>query len=214
MIIPVLSPYFLWHPYIAQFLIRRIFYLLVLSTTVLSDSWQWFQIVRLLQIFGPLSICRTECVLCEADTESESQQRDTPPPKRKKYSCVFRAQVFPWARPLKKGSTYALCNHDISLSKGGSKDLRRHEQTSLHSQWDSASSGSSSLDAIFGPSRAAIKFGYFLGEHHLRFLLADHCGKLFSSVFPDSVIARDFKCSRTKATAIVKVIAQDMSGNR
>ena len=159
----------------------------------------------------------------EVETESESQPRGTPPPtKRKKYACIFRAnltKVFPWARPSKKGATYAFCtkcNRDISLGKGGSKDLRRHEQTSLHSQWDRASSGSSSLEAFFGPSRAAsvveaeIKFGYFLGEHHLPFLLADHCTKLFSFMFPDSVIARGFKCSRTKATAILKVIAQDV----
>ena len=153
----------------------------------------------------------------EVETESESQQRGTPPPtKRKKYACIFRAnltKVFPWVRPSKKGATYAFCtkcNRDISLGKGGSKDLRRHEQTSLHSQWDRASS---SLEAFFGPSRvveAEIKFDYFIGEHHLPFLLADHCTKVFSFMFPDSVIARGFKCSRTKAMEILKVIAQDV----
>ena len=49
-----------------------------------------------------------------------------------------------------------------------------------------------------------------LGEHHLPFLLADHCTKLFQSMFPDSAIAKSFKCGRTKATAILKVIAQDV----
>ena len=42
----------------------------------------------------------------EAKKESESQH--TPTPKRKKYVCVFCAQltkVFAWARPSKKGST-------------------------------------------------------------------------------------------------------------
>ena len=57
---------------------------------------------------------------------------------------------------------------------------------------------------------AEVKFGYFLGAHHLAFLLADHCTRFFRSMFPDSTIAKDFKCGRTKATAILKVIAQDV----
>ena len=58
-------------------------------------------------------------------------------------------------------------------------------------------------------TEAEVKFGYFLSEHHLAFKLADHATKLFSSTFPESAIAKDFKCGRTKATAILKVIAQD-----
>lgn len=49
-----------------------------------------------------------------------------------------------------------------------------------------------------------------MGEHHLALAVADHCSKLFPSMFPDSDIARGFKCGRTKATATVKVIAQDL----
>ena len=98
----------------------------------------------------------------DTDSESRAAARNTPPPpKRKKYACVFRAQltkVFPWATSSKKGSTYAFCtrcNRDISLGKGGSKDLRKHEQTSLHGTWDRASTGSSSIDTYFGPGRGA-----------------------------------------------------------
>ena len=56
---------------------------------------------------------------------------------------------------------------------------------------------------------AKVLFAYFLGEHHLTFQLGDDCTKLFKLMFPDSSIAKDFKCSRTKATAVLKVIAQD-----
>ena len=45
------------------------------------------------------------------------------------------------------------------------------------------------------------------------FYFADHCNRFFHSMFPDSVIAKDFKCGRTKATAILKVIAQDVQKN-
>ena len=131
---------------------------------------------------------------------------------RKQYS-----KTFPWSTDSKKGPTYAFClrcNRDISLGRGGTKDLKQHEQTAVHSRAESGSSGAMPLQSYFGPIRdesvvsAEVKFGYFLGEHHLVFQLADHCTKRFKSMFPDSTIARDFKCSRTKATAVLKVIAQ------
>ena len=62
-------------------------------------------------------------------------------------------------------------------------------------------------------TEAEVKFGYFLGEHPLSFKLSDHATKLFSSMFPDSAIAKYFKCGRIKATAILKVIAQDTWGS-
>ena len=107
-----------------------------------------------------------------------------------------------------KGPTYAFCikcNRDTSLSHGGI--VRRCDRTSTNNM---------NLQSYFGSSRAMsvveaeVKFGYMLGEHHLPFLLVDHCTKLFHSMFPDSTIAKDFKCGHTKATAILKVIAQDI----
>ena len=61
--------------------------------------------------------------------------------------------------------------------------------------------------------KAEVKFSYFIGEHHLTLAVADHFSKHFSSMFLDSDIARAFKCGRTKATATVKVITQDMIKN-
>ena len=107
--------------------------------------------------------------------------------KRKKYACSYRKEYnkrFPWATDSKKGSTYAFCmpcGRDISLGQGGTKDLRRHEETSVHSKAQQGTSGIRPLHSYFGPVRhekiieAEVKFGYFLGEHHLAFLLADHC---------------------------------------
>ena len=98
--------------------------------------------------------------------------------------------------------------------------MRRHEATTLHTSARRAVRSSASLRDFVsvgpGPRRdqavvkAEVKFSYFIGEHHLALAVADHCSKLFSSMFPDSDIARAFKCGRTKATATVKVIAQDM----
>ena len=56
---------------------------------------------------------------------------------------------------------------------------------------------------------AKVLFAYLLGVHHLSFPFGDHCTKLFKLMFPDTSIAKEFKCSNTKATSVLKVITQD-----
>ena len=90
----------------------------------------------------------------------------------------------------------------------------------MHQSVKKSQSGTTSLTSYFsstrGPTRdrsvieAEVKFGYFLAEHHISLRVADHCGKLFYSMFPDSPIAKSFKCGRKKATAIIEVIAQEV----
>ena len=45
---------------------------------------------------------------------------------------------------------------------------------------------------------------YMLVEHNIPFLLMDHLPAVISHAFPDSKIAREVKCARTKTTCIVK----------
>ena len=40
-------------------------------------------------------------------------------------------------------------------------------------------------------------------QHNLSFLTADHLSPLYSKVFPDSQIAQQFKCCKTKTTSIL-----------
>ena len=157
-------------------------------------------------------------------SESDSEPA---PRKKPRYSCSFHPELnmFAWARVSRKGPLYAfctLCKRDISIAYGGQKDLRKHEGTNLHLSATRAVCTSGSLRnyvSSSGPRRdqsvvkAEVKFSYFIGEHHLALAVADHCSKLFTSMFPDSNIARAFKCGRTKATATVKVIAQDIMKN-
>ena len=49
-----------------------------------------------------------------------------------------------------------------------------------------------------------IYFATFMAEHNVPFLAADHFSKLCKSMFPESKIAQQFACSRTKTTAIIK----------
>ena len=113
------------------------------------------------------------------------------------------------------GHNFEKCSRGINLGRGGTRDLRRHQETKLHTHSEKDSVGVLPLQSYFGPIReesvihAEVLFAYFLGEHHLAFQLRDHCTKLFKLMFTDSSIAKDFKCSRTKATVVLKVIAQD-----
>ena len=90
------------------------------------------------------------------------------------------------------------CFRDINLGRGGTRDLRRYQETKLHKHSEKDGVGVLPLQSYFGPIReqsvirAEVLFAYFLGEHHLAFQLGDHCTKLFRLMFPDSSIAKDF----------------------
>ena len=51
--------------------------------------------------------------------------------------------------------------------------------------------------------RAELCFARFVVEHNLPFAVADHFNKLAASMFPDSKIAQEFACARTKTAALV-----------
>lgn len=156
------------------------------------------------------------------ETDEEESGEKTPPKKKRKYLCLFRksySQQYPWCTESKKGDSYAFCmscSRDVSLGKGGTKDLRKHESTVIHSKATAGCSGIKPLTAYCSRSNsqmvvsAAVKFAYFLAEHYLSISVADHASKLFPAMFPDSETAKDLKCSRTKASAILQVVAQEV----
>ena len=92
----------------------------------------------------------------------------------------------------------------------GGQRSRKHEQTRIHQAVKKSQSGARGPTREQSVIEAEVKFGYFLGEHHIPLCVADHCAKLFVSMFPDSAIAKSFKCGRKKATAIVEVVAQEI----
>ena len=51
---------------------------------------------------------------------------------------------------------------------------------------------------------AKVLFSRFVIEHNLPPTCADHVGDLFRAMFPDSEIAKKFKCARTKTKALIK----------
>ena len=53
-------------------------------------------------------------------------------------------------------------------------------------------------------TRAEVMFCYFVAEHNLPALIADHFTDLAREMFPDSEIAKKFKCKRTMTMQIIK----------
>ena len=52
---------------------------------------------------------------------------------------------------------------------------------------------------------AEAQFVQFIAEHNMSFRSGDHFTKLVKSMFPDSDIAKQFHCSRTKTMVLVRM---------
>ena len=113
-----------------------------------------------------------------------------------------------------KGSTYAfcsLCGVDVSIAGGGVHQIKRHCSNKKHSSRsssqptiakavDTQSNKKKLCDQVF---HAELCFARFLTEHNLPFAVADHFNSLVPVMFPDSKIAADFSCARTKTAALI-----------
>ena len=70
--------------------------------------------------------------------------------------------------------------------------------------WGESSVGKSSRSAHTSKVTAAeLAMVQFIAMHNLPFIAADHLTDLFPKMFPDSKIAGDFSCKRTKTRSIV-----------
>lgn len=56
--------------------------------------------------------------------------------------------------------------------------------------------------------RTECLFTGFLLEHNLPFAAADHAGLLFRKMFPKCVEAKNYRCARTKTSAIIGQMAR------
>ena len=90
-------------------------------------------------------------------------------------------------------------------------DVRKHLSTVKHKEMMKATSGTKTLSTFFQQSsieqsvtRAEVLFANFVAEHNLPFMVADHFTHLVPAIFPDSNVARAFRCASTKTTCVVK----------
>lgn len=111
----------------------------------------------------------------------------------------------------------------FSVAHGGAYDVQRHIKSAGHLSAASSADKTARLEAFgFSDSctakaarrkreeqkrqvlRAEVQFVQFIAEHNLSFRCGDHFTKLVQLIFLDSKIARQFQCSRTKTSVLVR----------
>ncbi|XP_052212161.1 uncharacterized protein LOC127831212 [Dreissena polymorpha] len=128
---------------------------------------------------------------------------------------------FEFVAKSSKGEEYMycrLCNVDVSVASGGRNDVTKHVQRTTHVEKVATVKTATKIDTMIKPvtkiidpvARAEVLFCAFIAEHNLPFAVADHFTDLVKVMFPDSEVAKKFRCKRTKATNIVtKVLAPE-----
>ena len=159
-----------------------------------------------------------------AEQSSEPKRKShsvevAPSPKRKqtsrvgagRYRTSFKSE---WGKmyPVKASkNVYCIpCMKNIRCDHQGITDLKDHCGTESHKTREKQAKSQPSISQLFeskgssaSVTRAEVVVTNFLIQHNLPLVTSDHLGPLFRSVFPDSDIARQYSCGRTKTCAIV-----------
>jgi hypothetical protein len=107
------------------------------------------------------------------------------------------------------------------VSHGGSADCMKHMKSAKHCGLEQikSSASASNMRQYFltekdqSVIRAEVLFTQFVVEHNIPVAASDHCSKLFRAMFPDSKVASQYACGRTKTTAINETLADDTDDN-
>lgn len=118
-----------------------------------------------------------------------------------------------WLQPSNKGPSYAhckCCNKDFICGKS---EIEKHSKGKNHTMKVKNLFSQQSLTTMPGVSKlnilnnqikmAEIKLSSFVIEHNLSFNIMDHLCEVIHTMFPDSEIAKNVKCKRTKTRAII-----------
>ena len=143
-----------------------------------------------------------------------SPDRSGTPSKRVKYVSSFKDEwrsTYSWVKRSVKGDGYAfcvVCNVNISVSHGGKNDLTKQQKTVTHTASAEAAKSTPKVTSLLasGPDKvttAETLFCHFTVEHNLPMAVADHFSSLVKQMFPDSEIAKNFACMRSKTTHII-----------
>ena len=133
-------------------------------------------------------------------------------PDRSNYYQRYKTEwesEFKWIKRGSNDTTVVckLCNSDLSVGKGGKKDLLKHAGTQSHKKNERAVSGSSLSMFVVRQDNsvvdAELRWANFVAENHLPMALSDNFNKLVPAMFPDSAIAKEFRCARTKTSQLI-----------
>jgi hypothetical protein len=169
---------------------------------------------------GTVTIDNTE-VICSPDPESDRGDEgainiDNLRNKKRIYSNLRKCreqwqQEFKW---LASRDNKAYCKSCRKFLEGGRRHMKRHEICQLHKKNESKIKGTCSIEKLLYSEEkkkelrlkkeAQVKAAVHLAEHNLSFLYMEHANLFYSFCFPDSQIAKNFNCSRTKMADIIK----------
>lgn len=121
---------------------------------------------------------------------------------------MFKSGKEPW------DAKCVICDQIISIANKGKADLEKHLNTEKHKMKIRSTASTSRID-IFMESNANLNLQrsvrateatlvYHTVKHHESFNSLDCTAPLCKSIYPDSKIAKDVTCSRSKAEAILK----------
>jgi hypothetical protein len=147
---------------------------------------------------------------------SPSARVSDPKTKTSKLKTKYNSDWEKECKWLKKGKgpEFAFCkwcNLDFKICYGGKNDLAKHAMTIGHKDSTKVVNSSQNVASMFSKvsveedsvARAEALFAFFIAEHNIPFLVADHFSDLVKVMFPDSSIAKKFRSKRTKTTHIV-----------
>ncbi|XP_068677860.1 uncharacterized protein [Montipora foliosa] len=162
----------------------------------------------------------------ESQNDSNTSSEPEPPTAKKKKTSLLGAAKYrttfksEWSKlyPVKavrnnKHSFYCVpCLKTIRCDHQGLKDVKDHCSTESHKNLTKAAKTQPSVANMFGSgdstkqsavTRAEVLTTNFLIQHNLPLATSDHLGPLFRAIFPDSEIAKQYGCARTKTMAII-----------
>ncbi|XP_041986133.1 uncharacterized protein LOC121738248 [Aricia agestis] len=136
-----------------------------------------------------------------------------------KRKCIFSDSLKSQYKMFKSGkepwdAKCVICDQIISIANKGKADLEKHLNTEKHKMKIRSTASTSRID-IFMESNANLNLQrsvrateatlvYHTVKHHESFNSLDCTAPLCKSIYPDSKIAKDVTCSRSKAEAILK----------
>ena len=149
---------------------------------------------------------------------SQSLGESSTPKKRMQHFRSEYSEQFPFIIQGKNddGSAFCkVCNCEFSIKYGGLNDITRHIGGQKHTQLYKQKASMSTLPNIFKSSTnkngkdtdviaAEVAFVDLVVDLNLPVSSMDRINKVVKKAFPDSEIAKNFQCARSKCTAIVK----------
>lgn len=109
-------------------------------------------------------------------------------------------------RSSSKGHFYCkVCHKNVSIKHQGAHDILRHSEGKTHKQralsarFQARLSFKSTTDPIHKKVTAAeVRNTVMIAHHNAALCLADHIGPMQRKNFPDSEVAKNYHCARTK----------------